>query len=283
MNIPLLLLSLSLYTSVITAEILNSKRHLELQGPSKAWNSDTTEFAREAVFPGLRGTEASWSVLGFFQKRQFEDCPSGATIECPGILCCYPTFSTCCSLHCCSTNSTCINDECCPANAKVCPNGKCTYPDGECCAAGHTCGGTTETGTNFNETCCGDSCCYFGKKCCGEVCCYEDELCCGGVCCPASGCVDMGGNGTACEKVMWGVTVNIFLGKTITKSAPQWTSSSLSSSASLGVGESSTQAGTGTGSAASATRTGGSARMRASGKMGAVWMLNLGVVTFCLL
>ncbi|PVH81232.1 hypothetical protein DL98DRAFT_175525 [Cadophora sp. DSE1049] len=280
MHIPLLLLAFFLPIFILTAEIIPGKKHPELQGPSKTWNQDTIGLAREPVFPALRGPEASFGVLKFFEKRQFEDCPSGAPIECPGIMCCYPGFATCCSIQCCPTNTTCINDVCCPANAKVCPSGKCTYPDGECCAGGHTCGGTTWTGTNFNETCCGDSCCYFGKKCCGEVCCDEDELCCAGVCCPRSGeCVDRG-NGTACEKVVRGVTVDVFVGRTVTRSAAPWTSSSLNSSFSSSSG---TSTFSGTGSAVSATRTGGAAGMEGARMSGAVWMLSFGGLVFCFL
>ena len=71
----------SLHISTLSAQILPDRTNTERRGPLKAWNSDAVGFAREAFFPALRGPEASWGLLSFFQKRQFEDCPSSSPIE----------------------------------------------------------------------------------------------------------------------------------------------------------------------------------------------------------
>jgi hypothetical protein len=283
-NILLLpFISLFIYLPLLRAEIFPGRRHPELRGPSRGWDQAANGFEMEPASPALQRLGASFGILSFLNKRQFGDCPSAAPIEvsfthsislhqfshnlkrfthansrqCGALWCCSNGFPTCCDIKCCFADETCINSECCPLNAKACPNGKCTYSDGECCPSGHTCGGTKGNGNNFNETCCGDSCCYFGAKCCGDTCCVDDtEHCCGGVCCPRD--ADCVANGTACERVFSGKTLDIYLSSTVTKTAEPRTSSTISSTAT-------STSGSGTASATSVTRTNDAARLKGPG------------------
>ncbi|KAH8587781.1 hypothetical protein B0O99DRAFT_677842 [Bisporella sp. PMI_857] len=268
----LTLICIFIYLPFLRAEIFPGRRHPELNGPPRGWDQAANGFEMQPASPALQGPGASFSILSFLNKRQFGDCPSGAPIECGGSMCCYNGFSTCCDTKCCSANTTCINSVCCPLNAKVCPNGKCTYSDGECCPAGHTCGGTSETGFNSNDTCCGDSCCYFGAKCCGDTCCFDDsEHCCGGVCCPKD--ADCVANGTACERVRGGKTFDVYIDSTVTKTAEPRTSSTSSSTTT----PIETTSGSGTASATSATGANGAAGLKVPwmGMSRKSWVLGL--------
>jgi hypothetical protein len=155
------------------AEVFAGKKHLVLIREPDGWARELTEF-RMPIKPATQNTGTSSDLFAFFNMRQLGDClsraPNRSKLDAPGFIFLRSkvvltrkgrtghyaanSFSTCCDTKCCSAIPTCINPVCCPSNAKVCPNGKCTYSDRQYCPEDHTCAGTNNRGYIYNKTCC---------------------------------------------------------------------------------------------------------------------------------